>query len=189
MVQVKKTEVRDALLLAAKKEFLRAGYLQSSIRDISKEAGTTIGNMYKYFQNKEELFNQLVTEAKRNIFFIIKGQETNEDGLPLDVTMQLQRFVSVISEYRDELLLLVDASKGTIYQNTYDELIEIILSNLKEHLPDFEMDNSETSNNLVRTLAVGILSGIMDVVRRNEDKKEIQSGLIQYFTFIFKSFI
>ncbi|WP_213516532.1 TetR/AcrR family transcriptional regulator [Paenibacillus montaniterrae] len=189
MVQVRKPQIREALLNSAKREFLKHGFQLSSTRRIAIGAGTTTGNMYKYFQTKNELFEQLVSEVKAQIYSFIREHEVESGGVP-NRLQQLQSFVNLMSDYRDEMLLLIDASNGTKYQNTYEDLIEMISLNLQEHLPDFNLSISAADSKiLVRTIAVGLVAGWVDILRNHSDKKEIKNGLYQYFMFVFRSFL
>jgi AcrR family transcriptional regulator len=45
---------------AALRLFIRQGYFGTSIRDIAREAGISIGNIYNYYPNKEALYVSLV---------------------------------------------------------------------------------------------------------------------------------
>ena len=51
-MQVLKDEVRANILSAAKKLFYERGYNNASIRGIAKNSGITVGNVYRYFENK-----------------------------------------------------------------------------------------------------------------------------------------
>ena len=187
MVQVQKPQIREALLKAAKHEFMEYGFQLSSTRRIAAGAGTTIGNMYKYFRSKDELFEQLVSEVKVQLYFFIKEHEIESGEIP-NRNQQLQLFVNLMSDYRDEMLLLIDASDGTTYKNTYEELITMISLNLQEHLPDFNIPAVPDARILVRTIAVGLVTGWVDILRNHSDKKNIKNGLTQYFMFVFRSF-
>ena len=56
MPQRPKAEVRDAILSAAADTFAEQGFQGAKLTDIVVRAGTSIGNLYKYFANKDELF-------------------------------------------------------------------------------------------------------------------------------------
>ena len=53
-------ETREKLLASARQEFLEKGYMQASLRSICKNTGVTTGALYFFFQDKEDLFTQLV---------------------------------------------------------------------------------------------------------------------------------
>ena len=59
-------ETREKLLASARQEFLEKGYMQASLRSICKNAGVTTGALYFFFQDKEDLFTQLVEPPCRS---------------------------------------------------------------------------------------------------------------------------
>ena len=65
-MQVKKEDLRQQILEAAKQEFLDKGYENSSMRVIAKKANTTMGNIYHYFDNKEALLTTLLDPVIEN---------------------------------------------------------------------------------------------------------------------------
>lgn len=52
---------------AALRAFTRKGYHGTSVRDIAREAGVSIGNLYNYYRTKEELFIAVVTRYEARI--------------------------------------------------------------------------------------------------------------------------
>jgi len=53
----KKLEDRKGIIAeAAKKLFSEKGYSATGLRDIAKNAGVSLGNVYNHFKNKEEIF-------------------------------------------------------------------------------------------------------------------------------------
>ncbi|MBS3649832.1 TetR/AcrR family transcriptional regulator [Pseudaminobacter sp. 19-2017] len=56
MVQVKKAEVRDAILEAAARLFEEKGYVGTSISEIGQTAGVASSGIYIYFGSKLDLF-------------------------------------------------------------------------------------------------------------------------------------
>jgi len=60
MTEEEKQRRRDSLLEAAKKLFLRFGYSKTTMDMIAEKSYISKGTIYLYFQNKEELFHELV---------------------------------------------------------------------------------------------------------------------------------
>lgn len=56
MVQVKKAEVRDAIIEAAARLFEEKGYVGTSVNEIGQAAGVTPSGIYIYFNSKLDLF-------------------------------------------------------------------------------------------------------------------------------------
>ena len=58
-----KQEVRERILAAGKKLFLRKGFTGTTTRDLSREAGIAVGTFFNYFPNKESLGMSILAEA------------------------------------------------------------------------------------------------------------------------------
>jgi AcrR family transcriptional regulator len=59
MAQVKKQQVRDAILRSAYELFKEKGYSQSTMAEIARAAGTSVANLYVYFPSKLTLFYEV----------------------------------------------------------------------------------------------------------------------------------
>src|SRR5689334_7378386 len=58
---------RTQILEAAMTCFAECGFHQTSMHDISAEAGISVGLIYRYFKNKEEVIAALAAEHKKDI--------------------------------------------------------------------------------------------------------------------------
>lgn len=58
---------RAALLAAARRLFQKKGYANTTIADITGEAGRALGSFYTYFANKEEVLDQFAQDFKAEI--------------------------------------------------------------------------------------------------------------------------
>ncbi|CAN5553390.1 hypothetical protein BH18VER2_BH18VER2_09670 [soil metagenome] len=58
---------REQILEAALLCFAKCGFHQTSMHDISSEAGISVGLIYRYFKNKEEVIAALAAEHKKTI--------------------------------------------------------------------------------------------------------------------------
>ena len=71
MAQVLKDNLRQAIIQAAKQEFLLSGFEKASMRNIAKMANMTVGNLYRYFDSKQDIKNYILTGTMnelKNIF-------------------------------------------------------------------------------------------------------------------------
>lgn len=50
-MQIKKDDIRDNILAAAEKEFLKRGFKNSSMRTIAAKSHTTLGNLLSIIEN------------------------------------------------------------------------------------------------------------------------------------------
>ena len=58
---------REQILEAAMICFAKRGFHQTSMHDISDDAGISVGLIYRYFKNKEEVIAALADEHKKDI--------------------------------------------------------------------------------------------------------------------------
>ena len=64
----RKAQRPQEILHAAFDEFVERGYTATRIEDVARRAGVTKGTIYLYFQNKEELFHDVVRKLSQPIF-------------------------------------------------------------------------------------------------------------------------
>ncbi len=127
-MQVLKDEVRDSIKQAAMKCFLVSGYMKTSMREISREAKLSTGNLYRYYPNKESLFNELVRPVVE--LFEKKKKPMKDFDFPfLDINVLLNKeimdtLINAHVIYREELFLLFLRSQGTGYENVKDDFID-----------------------------------------------------------------
>ena len=66
---------RLKILEAARVVFAECGYAQASMRTIAQEAGISVGGLYIYFKNKEDLYLTFMQDAMSNL------NDTTQDAL------------------------------------------------------------------------------------------------------------
>lgn len=62
-----KEEAKKKIIQAAMAVAIRNGYQTMTMEDVAKEVGVTKGALYVYFQNKEELFNEVLIGISKMI--------------------------------------------------------------------------------------------------------------------------
>ena len=60
-------EQRAKIVAAAQRLFATRGYAETSMQQVVKEAGTSVGNCYFYFRNKEDLLKAVIEEVSAEI--------------------------------------------------------------------------------------------------------------------------
>src|SRR5207237_386488 len=74
---------RARVLAAAEERFAAFGYRRTGIAEIARDAGVAPGTLYRYFENKEEIFRAVMREgplrdvhAERAAFILFTGGDT-----------------------------------------------------------------------------------------------------------------
>ena len=131
----KQTKIK--LIECAKKEFIEKGYMKASLRNICKEAGVTTGAMYFFFKDKEELFESVVGGPLISLMNTIRAHFDQETDFIGDVssitTLDLKEdyvaasdILSVLFQFKEEYLLLMNKAQGSKYEKIVDSLVEQI---------------------------------------------------------------
>ena len=175
-MQYLKDEVKSRIISSALKEFHDKGFLDASMRRIAKEANVAIGNVYRYFKSKEDLFNEIVNPAYYSLINI-NGSLNNKNTLDLFVfEAVVDRIMLVFKEYRVQLLILMDKSKGTKYENIRDNLNLIAVKELNDYLAsklkERGIDIKDTF--IFNVIAATFLEGLFIILRKYNDEDTIR---------------
>ena len=129
-------QTRQKLIESAKKEFLEKGYTKASLRSICADAGVTTGALYFFFENKEDLFSAIVDpplNGLKSILFQHFKDDVEEmsgidslDDVDMDHSEISDRIVGYIYENYDGIMLLLNASENTVYENVVDEFVSML---------------------------------------------------------------
>ncbi len=84
MAQILKPELREAIIQSARNEFYIHGFEKASMRNIAKSAHMTVGNLYRYFKDKEDLADALLASTIDKLDKIITGEISH---IPTDVQL------------------------------------------------------------------------------------------------------
>jgi AcrR family transcriptional regulator len=193
-MQVLKEEIKEKIHNSAVKEFLEKGYLGASMRGIASEADISAGNLYRYYENKQCLFDAVVGVAYR----AIKKEEEKEpnfDLMNVNIMEHMDLIVELVLEAekgtRDALYIILEKSKGSKYENIKSDLTQRVEENI---LGNFFKDGSFQTGRInrsvfIKALATSAVEGTCTIIRESEDDKAFIENMIQYMDFVSKSII
>jgi AcrR family transcriptional regulator len=195
MPQVLKEEVRNSILNAAIKTFREKDYNKASMNTIAQEAGISVGNIYRYFKNKEELFDVIVKDLAEKVMSIMdkcKNGETIDEVF--DVLKDcIDEFVTLYAENEDIFIILIKASDEvkTKY-NVESSMINYLANNLNAIAKNFCKHKDMTEDdmiNLCTTLALALAKGVNFIILSDGDVKEMKNRLYNFLDFMRVGFI
>ena len=135
-------EKRDRILNVAIKEFADNGFQNTSIQQIAKKAGISVGSVYKYFENKETMFSMVVHEGMSSLEgLLISLADSSEDILvkaekiirellkysrknPELIKLYCQLTTSDNSEFLNSLSQRIEAVSASVYTVTISKAQE-----------------------------------------------------------------
>lgn len=106
------SEKRARVIDSATKEFAKKGYHDASIGSIADKAGISVGSIYKYFENKQDLFLTIIDESISRVETLLLGLAKADEDVMIKVEKILREIISVSRE--DEVLIKLYNSMTTI---------------------------------------------------------------------------
>ena len=137
-VEPKVTPKRTEILTKAKKLFFSSGFDRTSIRDISRACGCTVGNIYNYFACKEEILYETLLLEMQELIALVEPLEDDEVTSPVEqLRILIERHVyQALSQAKTELphfememryLTRAHQRKLVEYRDIYDRILRKII--------------------------------------------------------------
>ena len=128
-------EKKQLILSAAFKEFTQKGFALTRMSDIAIHAGISKGSIYNYFENKESLFQELITE----FVLPVVPQTFNTNKLEKEPKIYILELLTNISKEivsgNPGLLLKLVLKEGDrfpkITEIYYNTIISVALTNIE----------------------------------------------------------
>lgn len=96
-------EKRRRILETATKEFAKKGYHDASISSIASKSGISVGAVYKYFDNKQDLFLTIVDHSIDRMETLLTGLARADE----DVIIKVEKILrEIIKESREDGILI-----------------------------------------------------------------------------------
>ncbi len=109
---MKQDEIKNRILVEARKSFLHYGYAKSSMNDIAAASGKKKSTLYYYFPGKEELFEAVIAEEYAKLFEKIQQKlETEEDA-----EKNLKDYIHIRLEMLGEIVQLIRFESGILIE-------------------------------------------------------------------------
>ncbi len=92
------SEKRARVIDAATKEFAKKGYHDASVSAIAAKANISVGAIYKYFENKQDLFLTIIDDSISRIENLLLGLIKTDEDVMIKVEKILREIISVSRE-------------------------------------------------------------------------------------------
>ncbi len=173
---------------AMKAEFLEKGFAGASIRSIGDRAGMTSAALYRHYASKEDMFASLVDPLIDDMYAWLKRHKTGKYSLAerhADASSLFgESFVDMITEVvlpqKDRLLLLVNCSQGTRYENFLHDFVEENQKDLTEaiaYMKQLGYPAKEMSEEEIHMLLSAYLTAVLEPLIHEYPEEKINSYL------------
>lgn len=169
------------LLEAGKKVFLETGFQGASLREIASMLGVTTGAIYRYYTDKEALFDAIVSEPAEELVNRYRTSQQMYAERPLEeqlsgisgVSEENTWMMDFIYDHFDAFKLIVCCSGGTRYEHYIDILVEIEANSamlLSEKMREAGYKLPLLNDDLAHMISSGLFNCIFETVRHDMPK-------------------
>lgn len=188
-------KLKETIQEAGKQEFLAVGFQKASMRSIAKAAGATTGAVYKYFSDKEALFDSLVANAAEQLEMQYRAEQ--QDFWDLDIQHQVEDLdklasggqgwiIEHIYDHFEAFKLICCCSAGTAYECYIDKLVQIevdasfaFIEGLKENGHKVR----EIDGELIHIVSNALFSGIFETVVHDMPREKAREYVESLYSF------
>ncbi len=134
MAQFLKDEVRTKILRSAEQLFVSVGFKKATMAGIAKEAGMAVGNIYKYYPNKDELFAAILTDEfveKFQKFTLDRVSVLNDPSKETEIITLEEDAAAKLLQFwianRHKTIILLSKSEGSKYEDFFQEYVQLMI--------------------------------------------------------------
>jgi len=179
-MQYIKPEVRKRILDAALREFDEKGYDSASMRSIAEGAGTSLGNLYRYFENKNDIY--------RNCLVPVLEQGVLGTGQVFDVTEQAiletaSGMASFVDQHRREFRIIA-RGPAEQYNAFLEHLTDCIAGKLKQRASGRAVHNPVFFD----AVSLAFISSLRTILEKEYTLEQMRAYILELMQFLFADF-
>ena len=180
-MQYLKKEIRERILVAAVEEFKEQGYADASIRNIANNAEISLGNIYRYFTNKEALYFAVINPFMESVRNFVDNDFSFADKNMKEISETL---ISFIMQYSDELLI-IRKGNSVHYESFVNYIIEVISGKIKELIEGVfpEIDSKIQNTEFYSAIAEGFLTSFFKILKKDDPTETLERNARELITF------
>jgi len=194
MPQVRKDTIRERIAGAALTTFARDGWEGATMAAIAAGAGVSIGNVYRYFPNKEALLDAVLGEQLvAQLRALLRRRVAAADGVAdVDALAQTAPFhtageelLRLAVDHRLRLVLLLGRAAGTRYEPVAGELIAAMKALALEHFRrlDPALQPSPSLAFVLDGVYRAWLRQVVDILASHETEAAIRTAVADFMRY------
>ena len=182
-MQYLKKEIRERILVAAVEEFKEQGYADASIRNIANNAEISLGNIYRYFTNKEALYFAVIDPFMESVKQFVDNDLSFADRSMKEISETL---ISFIMQFSDELLIIRKGNSAH-YESFVSYIIDVISVKIKELVEGSfpEIDSKVQNPDFYSAIAEGFLTSFFKILKKDDSAEVLERNTREIITFYF----
>ncbi len=183
-MQYLKDYIREKILMTAEEAFFEEGYTAASLRGIATHSGVTVGNLYRYFENKEALLDAvlrpLLIEVEQILDDLLNENTLDDRKLHQEFHLRVAERLSLITQKHYRLIsIMISGVLGTKYAHYFQEIIHRVAVGMQEVItkgkPFIQLQPI-----IYEVLARNHVEGILYIITHLPDPTEQQVAILQF---------
>lgn len=188
-MQYLKDEVRNSIVEEALKEFKELGYKGTSIRSIAKNSKTSVGNIYKYFNSKEDIYENLIGSVYYKLMDYIKQfdeVELNEKAEAIFFGL-MEKILEIFNESSIEISILLNKSDGSKYENCKSNFVHFITRIVTETMKyELSLQGKQLKDNfIIYLVSNSLVESVAIILEKREDIIEVRRLILNLIDIFF----
>jgi AcrR family transcriptional regulator len=187
-------KLREDILYYAKEIMHEEGFDALSMRKVAQKSDMVVGNVYRYFKNKEALIDEVFSPVVDNLDGFINFRfEEIKDEYPTIKDLQnfiqkrglefSEQFEDTLEKYYYELQIII--SNPGLSREIRNHIVELIKSLIQAYA-DFDTTHyEELGQHLVNMFSQSIMYGIFDAIEAYPNNKKNLKVIISSYLMIF----
>jgi AcrR family transcriptional regulator len=177
VAQTLKEGVARELARVALREFAQRGYRAASMADIAREAGISTGNVYRYFANKEVLFEQVVPLALQTRFLELLKARVLSAG-KAGFSEAAQALLEFSLSHRLELVIMLGRAEGTPHEGFAAKVCSLLEAMALAH---FGVDQPDAARAFaLREIYRHFVTTMVNALLEHEDPRALRAASEAY---------
>lgn len=195
-MRIRKNDVKLKIRESAKALFFDMSYGEVSMRDVADKSEMTVGNIYRYYENKEVLFDDIVMDCYEKVVKLIKVTDVVQKFIKSKIGVKekgiykngkfkkylLENIIKMIADNSAELYILINNSKSSKYEGFAEQIAEAIKQTIVK-MVGIDEENAE----IYSYMTISTLSYILKKYLGN--KEMLTAKMEEFFNKLFASFI
>ncbi len=195
MAQTLKDEVKERIQNSALSNFAEHGFRKTTMSEIADQAKISVGNIYRYYTNKEDLFYSLitpgfVTKFKKVLVSMIQDVRTalfTKGDKKKTMKLANKNVIDFVFKHRLQIVILLERSHGTIYETVLEDMLDMVIKDLdgylKESTPGGKTLSTAEKKFLVKIIYRNYVHAVVRILNQYESKRQIEKGYTQYMDY------
>ena len=192
-MQYLKDEVRKNIVEEALKEFKQGGYKGTSIRSIAKNSNTSVGNFYKYYHGKDDLYENLIGPVyDRLMDYINQFDKVELNEKADDIFYELmEKIMEIFKESSTEITILLNKSEGSKYENCKKTFVDFVTRIVSQKMKyELSLQGKRLKNNfIIYLISYNLVESISIILREKEDGIEVRKLILDIIDIFYSNII